>query len=152
MDTSKQNNIENLEKNQKEIDQILQCANSVYKSLGPGHNERIYHKAMVYELNCYNLNIDTEMNIVVKYTDSKGHTHHLETERIDIFIHTYDVILELKATQKDIQVQEKCQLNKYFNELKKIDKKVNYGIIINFRQPNSKEIPKNIDSFIEFIN
>ena len=135
-------------KYETEITQILECSRRVYNSLGPGHNERIYHKAMVYELNCKGLNIDTEMNVIVKYKDSDGFEHQLETERIDIFIHNYDVILELKAIQRDIQAQEKCQLNKYFNELSKINKKVKYGIIINFRQPNTKDIPKDIDFYI----
>ena len=66
---------------------ILNSALRVFDQLGPGHNERIYHKALVYELNCLGYNLDTEMNIIVKYKDSKGNIHSLETERIDIFIH-----------------------------------------------------------------
>ena len=124
---------------------IIDSAKRVFKSLGPGHNERIYHKALIYELNCLGIIIDTEMNIIVKYEDTLGNTHHLETERIDIFIHTHNIILELKAIQRDIQAQEKCQLNKYFNELNKMNRIVHYGIIINFRQPNSKEIPTEIE-------
>ena len=57
---------------------------------------RIYHKALVYELNCLNYNIDTEMNIVVKYKDSQGKIHNLESIRIDIFIHELNIILEGK--------------------------------------------------------
>ena len=124
---------------------VIESAEKVYKSLGPGHNERIYHKALIYELNCLGIIIDTEMNIVVKYEDSLGNMHHLETERIDIFVHNHNIILELKAIQRDIHAQEKCQLQKYFNELNKINRSVNYGIIINFRQPNSKEIPGDIE-------
>lgn len=124
---------------------IIDSAKRVFESLGPGHNERIYHKALIYELNCLGIIIDTEMNIIVKYEDTLGNTHHLETERIDIFIHTHNIILELKAIQKDIQAQEKCQLKKYFNELNKMNRIVHYGIIINFRQPNSKEIPTEIE-------
>jgi GxxExxY protein len=124
---------------------IINIAERVYKQLGPGHNERIYHKAMTYELWCNGFSIDTEMNVVVSYTDSKEHTHFLESERVDIFIHSHNIIIELKAIQRDIQAQEICQIRKYFNELSKIGKNVSYGIIINFRQPNTKDIPDSID-------
>jgi len=136
----------NLDKNS--ITQIIEYAERVYESLGPGHNERIYHKALVYELICNNYNLDTEMNVVVKYVDSKGKSHNLESERIDIFIHDINIILELKAIQKQIQSQEICQIKKYFNELKKIGISVPYGIIINFPQPTAKEIPSKIESLV----
>ena len=97
---------------------------------------------------CNNFNLDTEMNVVVKYVDSKGKSHNLESERIDIFIHDINVILELKAIQKQIQSQEICQIKKYFNELKKIDIIVPYGIIINFPQPSAKEIPSKIEFLV----
>ena len=40
-------------------------------------------------------------NLIVKYEDSKKHSHHLESLRVDIFIHSYNVILELKAISKN---------------------------------------------------
>ena len=126
-------------------DIIIKASNRVFENLGPGHNERIYHKALVYELNCLGYNLDTEMNLIVKYTDSKGFIHHLESERIDIFLKDHKIILELKAIQKNIQAQEICQIKKYFNELNKINLDVKYGVIINFCQPNSKDIPNNIE-------
>ncbi len=124
---------------------IIPSAIKVYKDLGPGHNEKIYHKAFVYELNALGIIIDTEMNIIVKYTDSKGFTHNLESERIDIYIKDNNIILELKAIQRNIQAQEICQIKKYFNELNKLNIKVNHGVIINFMQPNSKDIPESIE-------
>ena len=86
---------------------ILNSALRVFDQLGPGHNERIYHKALVYELNCLGYNLDTEMNIIVKYKDSKGNIHSLETERIDIFIHEEKILIELKAIQKSSQQKYK---------------------------------------------
>ena len=130
---------------------ILNSAIRVYEQLGPGHNERIYHKALVYELNCLGYNLDTEMNIIVKYKDSKGNTHSLETERIDIFIHEEKVLIELKAIQKQIQAQEKAQLEKYINELNKLSIFVSDALVINFPQPNNKEIPSKIDYFVKEI-
>ena len=146
--TSQTTPILNSKAEKSTITQIIEYADRVYESLGPGHNERIYHKALVYELMCNNYNIDTEMNVVVKYVDSKGKSHNLESERIDIFIHDINIILELKAIQKQIQSQEICQIKKYFNELKKIGISVPYGIIINFPQPSAKEIPSKIESLV----
>ena len=130
---------------------ILNSAIRVYDQLGPGHNERIYHKALVYELNCLGYNLDTEMNIIVRYKDSKGNIHSLETERIDIFIHEEKVFIELKAIQKQIQAQEKAQLEKYINELNKLSIFVSDALVINFPQPNNKEIPSKIDYFVKEI-
>ena len=127
---------------------ILDASKRVYQQLGPGHNEHIYHKALVYELNCLGYSLDTEMNILVKYKDSQGDTHVLASERIDIFIHNENVVLELKATAKPIQSHELAQIKKYFNELNKINITCVFGIVINFPQPTSKEIPSEILSQI----
>lgn len=130
---------------------VFDMSNNVNKCLGSGHTERIYHKALICELNCNNFIIDCERHVPVKYIDSKGFIHFLESERIDIFIHNNEnynegnIILELKAIQKPIQEQEKIQIKKYFNELKKDNIEISYGIIINFPQPSSKETRKNID-------
>ena len=124
---------------------IIGAAKRVYEQLGPGHNECVYHKALVYELNCLGYNLDTEMNIIITYIDSRGNSHTLTSERIDIFIHKLHIVLELKATWTGIRAQELAQIRKYFNELNKINNiKCPYGIIINFPQPNSKEIPSEI--------
>ena len=76
---------------------IIESSKRVFKELGVGHNERIYHKALIYELNCKNLSVDTEMNLIVKYKDSQGNNHCLESVRIDIFLHGFNIILELKS-------------------------------------------------------
>ena len=127
---------------------IINACKRVFENLGIGYTERVYHKALVYELNCQGLNIDTEMNIVVKYEDSQGKIHNLESLRIDIFIHSLDIILELKAIQRKIQPQEIAQIKKYFNVLNKDKINVNYGIIINFPQPSTKEILNNIEFMV----
>tara|TARA_B110000967_G_C18768686_1_gene501869 strand:- start:690 stop:1112 length:423 start_codon:yes stop_codon:yes gene_type:complete len=129
-------------------DLLINACKKVYLQLGVGHTERIYHKALVYELGCHNLNIDTEMNIVVKYEDSHNKLHHLESLRIDIFIHDYNIILELKAISRKIQPQELAQIKKYFNILNKDNIKLDYGIIINFPQPSTKEIDNEIEYLI----
>ena len=133
---------------QTDENRIIEASKRVYQQLGCGHNEHIYHKALVYELNCLGYNLDTEMNLLVKYKDSKGNTHVLASERIDVFIHGINIVLELKATAKPIQSQEFAQIKKYFNELNKLNIICSYGIIINFPQPSAKEIPSEILSQI----
>ena len=88
------------------------------------------------------------MNIVVKYQDSDNKIHHLESLRIDIFIHDHNIILELKAISRKIQPQELAQIKKYFNILNKDNIKLDYGIIINFPQPSTKEIDNEIEYLI----
>ena len=129
------------------MEHIITACKRVFKNLGIGHTERIYHKALVYELNCLNYNIDTEMNIIVKYKDSQGKLHNLESVRIDIFIHDLNIILELKAIHRKIQPQEIAQIKKYFNVLNKEQRsnKVDYGLIINFPQPSTKEASLEIE-------
>ena len=55
------------------------------------------------------------------------------------------VVIELKAINKIMQEQQIVQVNKYFKELKKENIIPNYGILINFPQPNAKETKKTID-------
>ena len=117
---------------------VIDASKRVFSELGVGHNERIYHKALIYELNCHNIHIDTEMNLVVKYMDSQGNNHCLESVRIDIFLHKHNIILELKAIHRKIQNQEIAQIKKYFNILNKENVKVPYGMSINFPQPSTK--------------
>ena len=114
----------------------------VYSNLGIGHSESIYHKALLYELSLHHLSIDSERNLNVIYTDSKGNNHIVGSERIDLFIHkntvngidTDNIILELKAIPKSVGDKEIFQLKKYFRELKKEKTTFEYGIIINFNQ------------------
>lgn len=131
---------------------ISSAANNVFNQLGPGHSEKIYHKALHSELVCLGFNITSEYHVPIIYTDSKNNSHILESERIDIFMHYNDkykeltnknVILELKAISKNIQEQERNQVLKYVKQLKNID--ISYGVVINFPQPTSKETRSEIE-------
>lgn len=122
---------------------ILKSANRVYRQLGKGYTENIYQKALFYELNQHNLNIDIERNLNVVYKDTNGNNHILTSNRIDLYIHNNkgfsegNIILELKATKKNIDDLEIIQINRYFKEIEKENIEISYGIIINFSQ--SKE-------------
>ena len=124
---------------------ILKSAKRVYGQLGKGYTENIYQKALFYELNQHNLNIDIERNLNVVYTDTNGNNHILTSNRIDLYIHNNtffnegNIILELKATKKNIDDLEVTQIRKYFKEIKKENIDIAYGLIINFSQ-NKDEI------------
>jgi len=132
------------------LQQLIQTLSQrVYSCLGPGHNESIYQKALFYELYNYNIRCDMERHIDVSYTDTLGNTHHLVSERIDIFIHKNDtldyeeiknsnIILELKALTRTINRTEEVQVMKYFKELEKENTPITYGMVINFPQASTK--------------
>ena len=138
---------------------ISNSASRVFTQLGPGHSEKIYHKALHCELISLGFNITSEYHVPITYNDSKNNIHILESERIDIMIHGHNnnkyqelenknIILELKSISKQIQAQEKNQVYKYINQLKNLD--FSYGIIINFPQPSNKEIKDKIDFYVAY--
>ena len=133
---------------------IYSLAQRVFECVGPGHNEQIYQKALMYELNIQGFNVDMEYHCDVVYIDTLGNRHNLVSERIDLFIHKNtekniekNIILELKAVSKNMSSVELTQVNKYLRELKKKEIDVDYGILINFPQPTSKSC----NTCIEFI-
>ena len=128
---------------------VYQLATRVFESLGPGHNEQIYHKALHHELFCNGIHADAERHLDVLYTDSKGYTHSLVSERIDLYIHQNSesiftdvqeapIVIELKAISKILNIIEETQVRKYFRELSKQSIRPRYGILINFPQPRFK--------------
>ena len=132
---------------QELIDIIKNSCQNIYKQLGSGHNEKIYHKALKYELDCLYILNDIERHVNVTYLDSIGNVHNLESIRIDMYIFgkEYDIILELKAISSVLSEKENEQLQKYFRELKKEGKNIKTGIIINFPQPSNKESKNEIE-------
>ena len=141
-------------KNKEELDLdiqkiIYESANRVYKHLGMGHAESTYQKALMYELNTKNIIVDIERNLNVYYRDSKNIKHIITSDRIDLYVHkneiydNSDIILELKAVQKNINDQEIIQINKYTNGLKNENIEINFSIIINFLQSTTKNTNNN---------
>ena len=134
---------------------IHSLAQRVFECVGPGHNEQIYQKALMYELNIQGFNVDMEYHLDVVYIDSLGNKHRLVSERIDIFIHKNtgkglenNIILELKAVSKNMTYIEITQVNKYMKEFKKQDIEVDYGILINFPQPSAKSCNDKVEFIV----
>ena len=144
--------MESLNSTQKLIHTLAQ---RVYDCVGPGHNEQIYQKALMYELNIQGFNVDMEYHLDVVYIDTLGNKHNLVSERIDLFIHKNSekgleksIILELKAVAKSMSSIELTQVNKYLKELDKQNIEIDYGILINFPQPTSKGCADKIEYII----
>jgi len=124
---------------------IYKIAEKIYNKLGSGHTEFIYHRAMEIELRLNRYNYETEKRVLIIYEDDDGNKYSLGEERIDIYIHQKNIIIELKAVVNKPKETEISQVYKYHRELSKLGVNVNYGIIINFPQAGAKPANKEID-------
>jgi GxxExxY protein len=134
---------------------IHSLAQRVFECVGPGHNEQIYQKALMYELNIQGFNVDMEYHLDVVYIDTLGNKHNLVSERIDLFIHKNrekklekNIIIELKAVAKNMSNIELTQVNKYLKELDKQNIEIDYGILINFPQPSTKSCNDKVEFIV----
>ncbi len=95
----------------------------VYNTLGYGHKELVYSKALSRELENQKVNFEREVNIAVYYEDEVvGHY------RPD-FVIDKKVIIELKA----VEIMPKSFENQVIHYLKSTNFKV--GLIVNFGAP-----------------
>ena len=83
---------------------LLKLINHVSKTLGPGHSENIYQKALSIVLQHHNIKHHCEFHVPVSIA-YESNKYHIGDERIDILI--YDNlneihIVELKAIQGSI--------------------------------------------------
>ena len=99
---------------------IIELAIKVHKKLGPGFVERIYERALSYELNKANIKHKTQKTIQVKYDNLL-----LGGQRVDVVVDD-KIIVELKAVSELNDIHQ-AQMISY---LKTADKKV--GLILNF--------------------
>ena len=138
---------------------IYNLVQKVYTQLGPGHAEAVYQKAFHYELSSQGIMSEMEKHMDVVYTDSRGNTHNLTSDRIDIYIHrdltsvweelqNTSIFVELKAVSKNMNDIEKEQVHKYMRELMKKGICVPYGLLINFPQPNRTNLENGVDFYI----
>ena len=110
--------------NENEISKIvIEKALKIHKSLGPGLLESVYHGALVYELRKSGMEVESEIDIPVKYEEiyfDKGF-------RADIIVNQ-KLIIEIKSVRKLEDVHFK-QLLTY---LKLTNCKL--GLLINFNE------------------
>ena len=110
------------------MDSIVQFANTIYNTLGPGYSERVYHNAMEVMLRKHMIPYETERIITIEFM---GNT--IGNLRADLIVDK-SIVVELKAT-KTLNDTNRTQLKKYL-ELLNMDK----GILINFPQPGSDSV------------
>ena len=108
-----------------DIDKLLyECIGAsmqVYNHLGPGLLEKIYEKALTYELQQRGLKVGTQVPVDIKY---RGVV--LDTDlRLDLIVED-ELIIELKSAEDLVPVHFK-QLRTY---MKLLDKSA--GLLINF--------------------
>ena len=101
-------------------DKIIELAVKIHKKLGPGFIERIYEKALLYELKNTDIEFKNQSIIKVKYDNAE-----LGEQRVD-FILEDKVIIELKCA---VELNE-IHMAQLLSYLKTANKKV--GLILNF--------------------
>ncbi len=110
------------------IEQIEKCANTVYKELGAGHTESVYHKALLVELRLNDIPCESEVITPITY---KG--QFVGYGRADIVV-DHKIAVELKA-MRDIGWADNLyrKLNAYMKSLK-----LGRGLMINFIQRSGR--------------
>ena len=111
------------------IQLIIQSSNNIFRNLGLGFIEYIYHKALLVDLYKTNYIIETKKILPIYYNDVN-----IGYVEPDIIVENekYYIIIELKAFDKNIGKKEELQINKYINHIQ--TEKLIIGIIINFNQ------------------
>ena len=115
----------------RSLQQIFQSAKEVYRVLGTGHSEAVYHKAMEVELRLNGLQYSTKSPVSIPY---KGHIVGYNEPDLLVTFEENTIVVELKATTYPPRETEKAQLQSYLRTLN-----TGYGVLINFPQPTSKE-------------
>lgn len=105
----------------KLIYECIGASMQVYNHLGPGLLEKIYEKALTYELQQRGLKVGTQVPVDIKY---RGVV--LDTDlRLDLIVED-ELIIELKSAEDLVPVHFK-QLRTYMKLLNK-----SAGLLINF--------------------
>jgi len=131
--TSK-NDRKSLEELNKITDRIIGIAIEVHKNLKPGFVERIYEKALKYELGKNDICFESQKQIKVQYKDIE-----LGFQQIDLLIED-EIIVEAKVVSEinDIHI---AQLLSYLKTMKR-----RLGLLLNFAKP-ALEIKRVINGF-----
>ena len=110
------------------IDNIKQSAQAVFASLGTGHSEYIYHRAMEIECQYQKWKYESKKIIPIIY---RGHT--IGYGEADLVVWNGDdvIVCEFKAISSELREIEISQVKNY---LKSCSSK-SIGLLLNFPQP-----------------
>ena len=104
---------------------LVNIANDIFASVGPGYNEVIYHKAFEIALRLIGIQYQSEVVTPVFY---KG--YNIGHGRVDLIINN-KLIIELKAIANFNIDTANVQIKNYMSHYS-----IQEGLIINFGQPN----------------
>jgi len=111
--------------NNKAIDKITEeiigCCFKVHSELGPGFNEKIYHKALLLALMDKGMRYDTEKVVNVSFERKK-----VGTLRLDLIVND-KVVVEVKAVTGLLPEIFKYQILSYLKA-----SSISVGLLVNF--------------------
>ncbi len=114
--------------------EIIGCAITVHKALGPGLLESVYQKCLAYKLIKNGFFVEEQFDVTVYYDNQI-----IDTElRLDLLVNDL-IVVELKAVEYILPVHE-AQILTYMKLLKKLQ-----GLLINFFSDN---ITKSMKPFV----
>lgn len=99
---------------------IMGAIFKVHNELGPGFLESVYEKALIEELTCEGLKVESEKSINLMYKAKKIGTH-----RLDLVVDD-KIVIEIKAVER-FSIHHRAQVTSY---LKASGYKL--GILVNF--------------------
>lgn len=115
---------------------IIDCASRVYTELGTGYSESVYHCAMEVEFRNHEIQYETKPVIPILYQG-----RNVGFGIADFIVFDTDgngiAVVELKAVTYEPRTQEKAQVRTYLRS--RTD--VQFGLLINFRQPTATNLP-----------
>ncbi|WP_396155612.1 GxxExxY protein [Flavobacterium sp.] len=121
---------------------IVGCAITVHKILGPGLLESVYEKCLKEELEFQGFKVETQKKVKLKYRSIE-----IETElRLDLLVNDV-IIVEIKSIENILPVHE-AQLLTYMSLLEKPQ-----GLLINFYTDNiTKSIKPLVNQIFKNLN
>ena len=120
------------------INKIKLLSENLFKELGTGFSEYIYHRALEIELRNNNIKYESKRIIPINY---KGINVGYGEADIIIYQENIPIIIELKAVTNPPREIEIAQLQTYMRYIENTC----LGLVINFPQPGTKIAKDTID-------
>ena len=113
------------------VELIQELARDVFRDIGAGYSEKVYHKALEVACDCSQIRYESEKIIPVCY---KGFQVGCVRADLCLRFESDIVVIELKATA-GLKSQDVLQLRKYMQLTK-----TSLGMLINFPPDESKTV------------
>jgi GxxExxY protein len=109
------------------IQRVIGAAIEVHRHLGPGFVEKIYERALLYELKLLGIRVESQKEVLVPYKDIL-----ISGQQLDLLVES-QLILELKAVDQLTNIHE-AQILSYLKATR-----LRAGLLINFNVRMLKE-------------